>query len=130
MSTFLAVPAWVTTLSNAVNNILNPILIVACLVGIIYAIWVGVTFAKADSSEERKEAKQKLITVIIGIVATVALIILFYWLMWMLRTNRFNISSWGSSGGVFDSSWQSSDGAIISPSAIATQINCIASLFI
>lgn len=81
-------PDWVGTLITAVNNILNPVLIVACLVGIIYAIWVGITFAKADSSDQRKEAKQKLITVIIGIVAAIALIILFYWLMYMIQHGK------------------------------------------
>ena len=83
-------PGWVDTLIKAVNYVLNPILIVASLVGIIYAIWVGITFAKADNSDQRKEAKQKLITVIIGIVAAVALIILFYWLMYMIQHGKFS----------------------------------------
>ena len=83
-------PGWVDNLINAVNYVLNPILIVASLVGIIYAIWVGITFAKADNSDQRKEAKQKLITVIIGIVAAVALIILFYWLVYMIKHGKFS----------------------------------------
>ncbi len=130
MSMMLDVPSWVNTLYSAVNNILNPILIVACLVGIIYSIWVGITFAKADSSEERKEAKQKLITVIVGIVAAAVLIILFYWLVWALKNNKFDIASWADSGSVFDS--YDTDSAIspLSTSTIATQINCLASLFV
>ncbi len=84
------IPGWVDTLISAVKYVLNPALIVACLVGIIYAIWVGITFAKADSSDQRKEAKQKLITVIVGIVAAIALIILFYWLMYMIQHGKFN----------------------------------------
>ncbi len=85
-------PGWVETLTDAVNYVLNPILIVASLVGIIYAIWVGITFAKADNSDQRKEAKQKLITVIIGIVAAVALIILFYWLVYMIKAGKFSFN--------------------------------------
>ena len=48
--------------------------------GTIYAIIVGVKFVKADSKDEREEAKQKLISVIIGIVVTFVLIGLFYFL--------------------------------------------------
>ena len=84
------VPGWVDTLLSGVKYVLNPALIVACLVGIIYSIWVGITFAKADSSDQRKEAKQKLITVIVGVVATVALIILFYWLLFMIEHGKFD----------------------------------------
>ena len=86
--TDIKLPKWVNVMVDSVNNILNPILIVASIVGIIYAIWVGVTFAKADSSDQRKEAKQKLITVIIGVCATIALISLFYWLMYMIKTGK------------------------------------------
>ena len=91
-------PAWVNTLVNAVQYVLNPILIVACLVGIVYAIWVGITFAKADSSDQRKEAKQKLITVIVGVVAALALIVLFYWLMWMIKNGKLSFwkNDWGN----------------------------------
>ncbi len=78
------VPSWLNTLTNVATKILNPILIIACLVGVIYAIWIGVTFAKADSADQRKEAKNKLITVIVGIVAAGALIALFYWLKYLL----------------------------------------------
>jgi len=84
------IPTWVETLSTAVTKVLNPILIVACLVGIIYAIWVGITFAKAEDSNARKEAKQKLITVIVGVVAAIALVILFYWIADMLRKGDIN----------------------------------------
>ncbi len=85
-------PAWMNGLLNAVTNVLNPILIVACLAGIIYAIWVGITFAKADDQSARKEAKSKLITVITGIVAAVALIALFYWLTYMIKNGKIYFS--------------------------------------
>ena len=85
-------PAWMNGLLNAVTKVLNPILIIACLAGIIYAIWVGITFVKADDQSARKEAKQKLITVITGIVATVALIALFYWLTYMIKNGKIYFS--------------------------------------
>lgn len=71
---------WLDTLVSAIMNIINPILILIAVAGIIYSIVVGVRFVKADTKEEREEAKQKLITVIIGIVVTIVLIALFYFL--------------------------------------------------
>ena len=70
-------PEWVSALMTAVSNIINPILILVATAGIIYAIVVGVKFAKAEDKSQRDEAKQKLITVIIGIVVTAVLILLF-----------------------------------------------------
>ena len=80
MNMFLDQPAWVTALTTAVGNIINPILILVATAGIIYAVVVGVKFARAEDKGQRDEAKQKLITVIIGIVVTGVLIALFYWL--------------------------------------------------
>ena len=82
---------WLDKLFAAVIQVINPILILVAVAGIIYAIVVGVKFVKADSKDEREEAKQKLIYVIIGIVVTFALIALFYFL-------ALNIGE----GGLFD----------------------------
>ena len=71
---------WLDTLVAAVMNIINPILILVAVAGIVYSIVVGVRFVKADSKDEREEAKHKLISVIIGIVVTIVLIALFYFL--------------------------------------------------
>lgn len=83
MNNLLAVATgiqWLDTLCNAAIGIINPILILAAVAGIIYAIVVGVRFVKADDKSQRDEAKQKLITVIIGIVVTIVLIALFYFI--------------------------------------------------
>ena len=83
MKMFLAVNtgiAWLDTLVAALMNVVNPILILVAVAGIVYSIVVGVKFVKADSKEEREEAKAKLISVIIGIVVTIILIALFYFL--------------------------------------------------
>ena len=68
-------------------------MIVVATAGILYAIVVGVKFAKADSKEEREEAKQKLITVIVGIVVTGVLIALFYWLAWAIEKGVINLNT-------------------------------------
>ena len=75
---------WATTLSNALKDVINPILILVATAGIIYAIVVGIKFVKAEDKGQRDEARQKLISVIIGIAVTAALIALFYWLTWAL----------------------------------------------
>jgi cytochrome c biogenesis protein CcdA len=84
---------WLDTLVAAVYNVINPILIVVAVAGIIYAIVVGVKFVKADSKDEREEAKQKLISVIIGIVVTFVLIGLFYWLAWAFANGHIDLQS-------------------------------------
>jgi len=71
---------WLDTLVNAIISFIGPILILAAVAGIIYAIVVGIKFVKADDKGARDEAKQKLITVIVGIVVTLVLIALFYFL--------------------------------------------------
>lgn len=88
-NTLLATPQWVITLSNALKNVINPILILVATAGIIYAIVVGIKFVKADDKSQRDEAKAKLISVIIGIAVTAALIALFYWLSWALQNGLF-----------------------------------------
>ena len=88
-NTLLATPQWAITLSNALKNVINPILILVATAGIIYAIVVGIKFVKADDKGQREEAKAKLISVIIGIAVTAALIALFYWLTWALQNGLF-----------------------------------------
>ena len=71
---------WLNTLVTTVISLINPILIVVAVAGILYSIVVGVKFVKADSKEDRENAKSKLISVIIGIIVTCVLIALFYFL--------------------------------------------------
>ncbi len=95
MNMFLAEqPKWVVDLVNAVFNIINPILILVAVAGIIYAIVVGVKFARAEDKGARDEAKQKLITVIIGIVVTAVLIAVFYWLYWAVKDGQIDMKNW------------------------------------
>lgn len=85
---------WLETILNAVINIINPILILVAVAGIVYAIVVGVKFAKADEKNERDEAKQKLIYVIVGIVVTGLLIALFYYLAYKMSDIMSGVDSW------------------------------------
>lgn len=92
---------WVGTLVNALQSVINPILILVATAGIIYAIVVGIKFVKADDKTQRDEAKAKLISVIIGIAVTAALIALFYWLAWALENGLFDtVTSFISTSGL------------------------------
>ena len=90
----IVLPPWLETLINAVKNVIGPILIVAATAGVLYAIVVGVKFVKADTKEEREEAKQKLITVIVGIVVTLVLIVAFYWLAYAIQKGHIKLDYW------------------------------------
>ena len=95
MNMFLeGMPVWLDTLVTAITSIVNPILILVATAGIVYAIVVGVKFARAEDKGQRDEAKQKLITVIIGIVVTAVLIALFLWLSNYLQNNPDFWQSW------------------------------------
>lgn len=69
--------AWVGTVLDAIDLVLFPALLIVASIGTIYAIIIGITMAKADSTEKREEAKKRLINVLIGIAITIALILLF-----------------------------------------------------
>ena len=84
---------WLDKLLGSLVNVINPILILVAVAGTVYAIVVGVKFVKADSKEERDEAKAKLISVIIGIVVTFVLIALFYFLAFNIGDGKlFDVS--------------------------------------
>ena len=69
---------WKNIIMDAVDNIMVPLLVIACSIGIIYAVIVGIKMMKADSKDQREENKQKLINIAISIVAIAVLIALFY----------------------------------------------------
>ena len=68
---------WVENILGAIDLVLWPILIVVAAAGTIYSVVIGVTMARADSTEKREEAKKRLVNVIIGIVVVIALILFF-----------------------------------------------------
>ncbi|MCK9574513.1 MAG: hypothetical protein WCX32_04660 [Clostridia bacterium] len=79
--------AFLDRLLNAINDILGPVLVVVASVGSIYAVFLGVNLAKADSADKREEAKKRLINAVIALVAMIALILL-------LRVFADNIDVW------------------------------------
>ena len=83
---------WSDKVWNAVDNILVPILVIACAVGVIYAIVIGVKMMKAEKKEDREENKARLINIAISIVAMAVLIGLFYALRTWLNDDSNNLT--------------------------------------
>lgn len=71
----------VTKILNSINyvlqSILSPIIGVVLAVGVVFAIYLGMNLARANNSEQRDEAKKRVIYTIIGIVIGIALIVVF-----------------------------------------------------
>ena len=76
--------------TDILNSMLVPILILIGTVGSIYAIILGVNFSKAESSDKREEAKKRMINAIIGLVVTILLLILLK----LFTANADAIAAW------------------------------------
>lgn len=59
-----------------IGLIMGPLLGIAIAVAMIYAIVVGAKMAKADSAEQREEAKKKVVYTVIGIAVAIALMLI------------------------------------------------------
>lgn len=81
---------WISTLLSSISWILWVALILVGACGAVYAIYIGVKMARADSSEQREEAKKRLINIIVAIIVTIALI-LFFNLLLPVILNAFNV---------------------------------------
>ena len=105
---------WIGTLLTSISWVLWVALIIVGAAGAVYAIYVGVKMARAESSDQREEAKKRLINIIVSIVVTIALI-LFFNILLPVILNAF---------GVFDN-LVSTEGQSIqnSGNAIATMLN-------
>jgi len=67
---------WVSDVANSINVVLYPILILVGSAGLIYAVYLGVNLARADSADKQQEAKKRMINALIGLASIIALILL------------------------------------------------------
>ncbi|MBO5103211.1 MAG: hypothetical protein J6C13_03895 [Clostridia bacterium] len=67
---------WVADIVDAINWLLYPLLILVGTAGVIYAVYLGVNLARADSADKQQEAKKRMINAIIGLASIIALILL------------------------------------------------------
>ena len=78
--------ASMTDLANAfaglMKNVLGPVLIVIGAAAALYAIYLGVMYAKAEDANKRKEVQGRLIGAAIGVVIILVGITLCYAINW------------------------------------------------
>ena len=83
------------TFAGLLQKIIGPVLIVLGSAAALYAIYLGVMYAKAEDANKRKEVQGRLIGAAIGIVIILLGIVLIYSLDW-----KNIISTWqGNPGG-------------------------------
>ena len=68
--------------SGIVKKILGPVFTVIGVAAVIYAIYLGILYAKAESADKRKEVQGRLIGACIGAVIIIAGATLCYALDW------------------------------------------------
>lgn len=95
------IDTWQGKIVNAVDKLLVPILIIACSVGVIWAVVIGIKMMKAEDKNARDENKARLINIAISIVSVIILIGLFYALRNWLLDNSNNAK--GELEGLFKS---------------------------
>ena len=69
--------SWVYDLMQVMTTVLWVVLALVGAAGGIYAVYVGIKMARADSAEAREENKKRLINIVITIVVVIVLIIFF-----------------------------------------------------
>lgn len=67
---------WLQGILDVLETVLWPVLILVGTAGMIYAVVLGVKLARAETSDEREEAKKRIINAVIALVVIVALILL------------------------------------------------------
>ena len=79
---FSGAPEWLRGILEKVYEIINslivPILIIIATVGIVYSIVLGVNYAKAETSDQKEEAKKRIINVVVGCLLMIVLMLLLY----------------------------------------------------
>lgn len=61
---------------TVIDQILWPAFAIIATLGIVYAIVLGVNYAKAETSDKKEEAKKRIINAVVGVVVMLALIVI------------------------------------------------------
>ena len=75
---------------GVINSIIVPVIILVATVAIVYAIVLGVNYAKAETSDAKEEAKKRIINMVVGALLMIVLILLLY----LFINNAGNIFKW------------------------------------
>ncbi len=69
--------SWLNPLMSTLSTILWVVLALVGAAGGIYAVYVGIKMARADSAEQRDENKKRMINIIVAIIVVIVLIFFF-----------------------------------------------------
>ena len=78
--------------SGIVKKILGPVFTVIGVAAVIYAIYLGILYAKAESADKRKEIQGRLIGACIGAVIIIAGATICFALNWTAIYHNFSIT--------------------------------------
>ncbi len=67
-----------TTIRDIIETIVVPVIVIVATVGLIYAIVLGVNYAKAETTDQKEEAKKRIINVVVGALLMIVLMLLLY----------------------------------------------------
>lgn len=85
---------WLESIVDPILDILKgllvPLLIIVGTAGSIYAVILGVNFARAETADKREEAKKRMINAIIGLVVMIFLLVILQ----LFVSNAESIVSW------------------------------------
>lgn len=68
---------WVQNLMSVLSTVLWVLLALVGAAGGIYALYIGIKMARAESAEQRDENKKRLINIVVSIVVVIVLILFF-----------------------------------------------------
>ena len=68
---------WADTLLNVISMVFWVAMALVASAGTIYAIYVGIKMARADSAEAREENKKRMINIIVTVILVIVLILFF-----------------------------------------------------
>ena len=80
----------VTQLARIADWLIPVIMIIIGMAGSIYAIVLGVNYAKAESDEKKSEAKKKLINALLGVGIGLLIMLIFM----LILKNAASIKNW------------------------------------
>lgn len=109
---------WVGSLLDTLSSVLWVALALVGAAGGIYAVYVGVKMARAESADQREENKKRLINIIVSIVVVIVLIIVFNVFVPMIISSIDSLNA----PEVPDNN-QSGSNALSSGTAISTMVN-------
>jgi hypothetical protein len=75
--------------TGIMKNILGPVLLIIGSAAVLFAIYLGVMYAKAEDANKRKEVQGRLIGAVIGVVIIIVGVTLCYAINWETIVNTW-----------------------------------------